>query len=86
MGSVNDVLACSSCNGVVASMCGGWISVRGAPLLLRGGMLLGSAVRCHSTEVRLVLGPFYLMASRRVCPSDERIEVCRIEPLCAVTV
>ena len=49
-------------------------------------VILGSAVRCHATEVRLVLGPFYLMASRRVCPSDERIEMCRIEPLCGITV
>ena len=86
MGSVSDVLACSSCNGFVASMCGGWISVRGAPLLLRGGMLRGAAVRCHATEVHLMLGPFHLKASRRVCPSDERIEVYRSEALRGITV
>ena len=85
MSSVSDVLSCGSCNGGVASMCGGWISVRGAPLLLRGGMLLGSAVRCHATEVHLMLGPFHLKASRRVCPSDERIEGGRVESLCGVT-
>ena len=86
MGGVSDVLSCSSCNGVVASICSGCISVRGAPLHFRWGMVLGAAISCYATEVRLVLGPFHLKASRRVCPSDERIEVCRIEPLCGITV